>query len=101
MDLAARRALLAIRRRALLDDLARLRAEFDAKAARYQADAEDGEVLLALGTAQRVELLRIRAALRRIDGDSYGQCTACGQRIPQLRLDLLPETPLCAGCAAS
>ena len=41
----------------------------------------------------------IEAALRRIQDGSYGQCTSCASPIPDERLESLPQTPVCVGCA--
>lgn len=53
-------------------------------------------------TARRrdVELTRIDAALRRIDDDEFGYCTACDQPITLKRLENDPANPLCIGCAS-
>ena len=42
----------------------------------------------------------IDAALVRIDGGSYGECSACGKAIPMGRLDARPATEHCISCAA-
>jgi RNA polymerase-binding transcription factor DksA len=42
---------------------------------------------------------RIVAALRRLDGGSYGTCERCGGAIDAARLDLMPETTTCRACA--
>ena len=45
------------------------------------------------------ELGAIEAALRRVAEGVYGRCTACGAPIAAERLELLPATPHCIGCA--
>lgn len=60
---------------------------------------EGDEVLEATGLAGQHEIPLIRAALRRIDDESYGACVTCGAEIPQARLDILPWTPFCRNCA--
>lgn len=47
--------------------------------------------------AKRVEVVR---ALEKLDEDSYGECDSCGDRIPAERLEALPWTNLCVGCAS-
>jgi RNA polymerase-binding transcription factor DksA len=64
-------------------------------------EREDDEVLEDLGAANAREIRMIDAALERIEAGTYGICTNCGNEIEPKRLDLLPETPLCADCAAS
>lgn len=63
------------------------------------AERETDEVLEATGLAGQVEIPQIRAALSRIADGSYGECTRCGADIPEARLDALPWTPVCRGCA--
>ncbi|MGL6209634.1 MAG: TraR/DksA family transcriptional regulator [Paracoccaceae bacterium] len=59
----------------------------------------DDEVQEAIGLAGQQELRQITAALARIEEGSYGFCVTCGEAIAPGRLDLLPYTPFCAGCA--
>ena len=63
-------------------------------------ERETDEVLEATGLAGQVEIPQIRAALRRIADGSYGACTRCGADIPEARLDAMPWTPVCRGCAS-
>ena len=44
------------------------------------------------------EVRQIRAALQRLEGDSYGVCTGCGKPINPERLEALPFAELCIGC---
>lgn len=62
-------------------------------------ERETDEVLETTGLAGQVEIPQIRAALSRIADGSYGECTRCGADIPEARLDALPWTPVCRGCA--
>lgn len=63
-------------------------------------EREGDEVLEATGNAGKVEIAQIRAALKRIDDGTYGECARCGERISEARLDVLPWTPLCRRCAS-
>jgi len=45
------------------------------------------------------ELAEIERALARLTHGTYGICVACGSRIAPDRLQLLPATPYCLGCA--
>ena len=56
---------------------------------------ENDEVLEELGAAGLQEILAIRAALKRVENGSYGDCVTCGNKISEERLDLLPHTPFC------
>jgi RNA polymerase-binding transcription factor DksA len=62
-------------------------------------ERETDEVLEATGLAGQAEIPQIRAALARIADGSYGQCARCSAVIPEARLDALPWTPFCTGCA--
>lgn len=62
-------------------------------------EREEDEVLERMGTSGQSEIRMIKAALGRLEADEYGFCVKCGDEIPPARLDLLPFTPLCAGCA--
>jgi RNA polymerase-binding transcription factor DksA len=47
------------------------------------------------------ELRSVEQALMRMDQGGYGACGRCGKPIGDERLELLPETVLCAACARS
>ena len=47
-----------------------------------------------------IEIARIERALQRIDAGTYGRCQTCGEDIAPGRLEALPDTPTCVGCAA-
>lgn len=63
-------------------------------------ERQTDEVLEATGLAGQAEIPQIRAALNRIADGSYGECARCGGVIPEARLDALPWTALCTGCAS-
>ena len=63
-------------------------------------EREGDEVMQQLGLSGQGEILRIRAALKRLREGSYGLCTRCDDIITAERLDVLPDTPLCKNCAA-
>ncbi len=52
------------------------------------------------GRRRRQQLLRIEAALRRIDEGEYGYCQDCGEGITEPRLKIDPATLLCIDCAS-
>lgn len=64
-------------------------------------EREDEEVLVQLGQSGQEEIVRIRAALKRIRDGKFGICAQCGDVIPPERLQVLPDTPLCGSCAAA
>jgi DnaK suppressor protein len=44
-------------------------------------------------------MTRIQRALDRLEKGIFGDCTACGEEIPEGRLGLLPDAALCIRCA--
>lgn len=60
---------------------------------------QSGADLSRLSEAERHELLRIEAALARIDEGRWGNCAECGEAIEPRRLEVLPWAVRCAGCA--
>jgi DnaK suppressor protein len=57
---------------------------------------------MALETKRRRDLgmLRIKAALKRIEEEEFGWCLSCGEEIAFKRLQWDPSTPNCIGCAS-
>ncbi|MBL4869685.1 MAG: TraR/DksA C4-type zinc finger protein [Robiginitomaculum sp.] len=53
----------------------------------------------AADAARAKQILRINAALIRIDMDDFGYCVTCDEEIARKRLELDPSTPLCINCA--
>lgn len=45
-------------------------------------------------------LAQVNEALERLAAGSYGRCAECGKAIPVARLEAVPHTRLCVGCAA-
>lgn len=62
-----------------------------------QASSER-ELELTLSNREAEELAAIDAALHRIETGTYGECIACGVRIPAARLDASPEAARCIQC---
>jgi DnaK suppressor protein len=56
---------------------------------------------MALETDRRrqVELQQIKAALKRIDEDDFGECKICGAFIKAMRLEINPSATICIDCA--
>ena len=54
---------------------------------------------LATDRRRKSEIQRLEAALRRLETDEFGYCTACGEEIGMARLELDPATPICITCA--
>ncbi|WP_369528782.1 TraR/DksA family transcriptional regulator [Shimia thalassica] len=64
-------------------------------------EREGDEVLEQLGQSGQDEILRIRAALKRLRDGEYGICVRCGDDIAAERLNILPDAPLCNECATA
>ena len=58
------------------------------------------EMALAAQRRRDIELMRIGAALKRMDNDDYGYCVSCDEHIATGRLKSDPAEPLCVDCAA-
>lgn len=54
---------------------------------------------MAQQQARRRQVVRIEAALERLDNGDYGVCVTCDEAISKQRLKLDPATPLCIKCA--
>jgi len=53
----------------------------------------------AQDAARQKQILRINAALTRLDAGDYGYCVTCDEPIGEKRLALNPAVPLCIQCA--
>jgi DnaK suppressor protein len=58
---------------------------------------------MAQETARRrkVQLVRIKAALERIEEGEYGYCAVCDEDINIKRLEVDPAAPFCVSCASA
>ena len=63
-------------------------------------EREEDEVLEGLGTSGQDEIIKINAAIARMDEGEFGYCVTCGTEIATERLDVVPYTPFCQTCAA-
>ena len=63
-------------------------------------ELENDAVLEELDVSTLRELSAIQAALARIEAGTYEICTHCGEPIGDRRLEVLPYTATCVGCAA-
>ena len=60
---------------------------------------ENDEVLHAVEEAARSELVRIEAALERIEAGRFSSCEGCGGEIEPERLAVVPYAVECSSCA--
>ena len=68
--------------------------------AEQATERENDDVLEEIGRETQLSIQQLRAALRRLEDNSYGSCAQCGQAISDGRLDAIPETTVCVNCAA-
>ncbi|MEZ5555400.1 TraR/DksA family transcriptional regulator [Haliea sp.] len=62
-------------------------------------ERENDEVEDAIGVETRQSIADTRAALARLDADTYGSCERCGEPISAARLQVLPTAAHCVNCA--
>lgn len=72
---------------------------FDADSKEMAKELEDSEVVDALGNEARAEIVKIGAALARMDEGSFGLCTQCGEAIDRNRVIAYPFADDCIECA--
>ena len=64
-------------------------------------DALQGQAMNnAVAERRQQALLRIQAALERLNEDEFGYCIACGDKIVEKRLILDPAVATCTSCAS-
>jgi len=63
------------------------------------SEGHDRIVATRLELKQR--LAEVKDALKKIDEGTYGACEACGEKISEGRLAVLPTAKLCLKCEAS
>ena len=78
---------------------ANLRRGYEADSKERAKQLEDNEVVDALGNEARTEIVKISAALRRLDTGDYGLCLECGLPIDEARLKAYPYADECIECA--
>lgn len=62
-------------------------------------DALQRQAMAKATQARRaISLIKLKAALDRIEAGEYGFCTECGEDIDAKRLDLDPAAPRCLSC---
>ncbi|MEM7238597.1 MAG: TraR/DksA C4-type zinc finger protein [Pseudomonadota bacterium] len=64
-------------------------------------ERENDEVIEGLGNSGLEEIRQIDAALRRIQGGTYGLCATCEEPIGESRLSLVPHAVTCRACMPS
>ena len=67
--------------------------------AEQATERENDDVLEEIGKETQTSIAHIKAALHRLDDDTYGICAGCGEDIAEERLDAIPESTHCIKCA--
>lgn len=67
----------------------------DSEYADTATDMYNAEMAQTMRIRYRNRLADVELALQRLRDGSYGQCAACGEVIPEARLDMMPETVYC------
>jgi len=60
---------------------------------------ENDEVLNSLDNEAKAAVMEIDKALLRIENNTFGICTECGEKINEQRLAVAPYSSLCIVCA--
>lgn len=64
-------------------------------------DAMQSQAMAQENSRRReLQLVRIDAALERIEEGEYGYCASCDEEINRRRLDVDPANPFCIDCAS-
>jgi DnaK suppressor protein len=61
-------------------------------------NAYNRELMFSLSDGERVLLLQIEDAIKRMDEGTYGPCSNCGQTISAPRLEAIPWARFCIDC---
>ncbi len=78
-----------------------LRHPLDADSSEQAIDLADDEALAGVDDVLRQEIGQVRAAMLRIENDTYGTCAKCGEAIAMERLKARPIATRCIKCAAA
>ncbi len=78
---------------------ANLRRGYEADSKERAKQQEDNEVVDALGNEARTEIVKISAALKRMDTGDFGICIECALPIDEGRLKAYPYADECIECA--
>lgn len=70
----------------------------DPDAEERAVEREDDEMLEGLGNAGKKELQKIQNALSRMENETFGICTKCGEEISDARLDIVAYATKCRHC---
>jgi RNA polymerase-binding transcription factor DksA len=98
-DLVRKREEMLGRLSAIVQDVGHLSQPLDPDFEEQAVERQNEEVMDALDTAARRELMQIERALERMARGEYDICAVCGDPIPRARLRAVPYTDRCVDCA--
>lgn len=98
--LLRRREELAERVRRTESDLHREHEPWAADFADQAIQRQNEDVLREIDATALAQLREINQALERLQAGQYLMCSRCGAEIGEARLRVIPETQMCARCAA-
>jgi len=103
VDTAKFRTVLETRRDELIERLREIDETLDSHQSKdweeLATEREGDEVLEGMGASGKAEIVKIQAALKRMEDGEFGYCVSCGEEISEERLDIVPHTPFCRNCA--
>ena len=56
------------------------------------------ELMFSISDSERLMLLQVEEAIKRMEEGTYGRCANCGKNINILRLEAVPWTRFCIDC---
>lgn len=83
----------------ITDDIKHVDEPISQDFAEQAVETENDQVLDSLGNSARDEIEKIKLAISRIDGGTFGICLSCGQPIKKERLQAIPFSSQCIHCA--
>ena len=98
--LLRRREELAERVRRTESDLHREHEPWAADFADQAIQRQNEDVLREIDATAQAQLREVNQALERLQSGQYLMCSRCGAAIGEARLRVIPETTMCARCAA-
>ncbi|HQV57525.1 MAG TPA: TraR/DksA C4-type zinc finger protein [Ilumatobacteraceae bacterium] len=81
------------------ENLVRLEAEYEGALADHDMLQEDRDSIRTLLEGARAIHEHAQSAVDRLDHGQYGTCTKCGKKIPEARLEALPDVATCVSCS--
>lgn len=98
-QLVERKRELTVRAGQVHADITRAAGPLEQDFAEQAVQMENDAVLAGLSETTAAEIAQVNRAIKRIDEGSYGACSFCNEPIDVRRLEVLPHSDRCVGCA--